>query len=248
LAGQKHKLADGREIQLPVVLVLEEVEALGKRRGNEVGDVYDRVIGMLLQRLDDPTDMLSKLPIFILASSNRPELIDSALVRRLGGVKASFPRLDRASFAAVLGKKIWTGFPCASHNGTPPDKLRHRLIQQMTALLYGPNCDQGQVQLTFRDGSKIVKYRRDFLTGAVVEQAVANAIDRLAYETAFHGDSHHGLSVAELAQSFYQVVDSLAGNLTAFNAIDYVDLPDQASVAHVCRLPQTEGWLPLTLV
>jgi len=37
------------------------------------------------------------------------------------------------------------------------------------------------------------------------------------------------------------VVDGLIDNLTAFNAHDYVDLPEQAAVAHIRRLPQSNG-------
>jgi len=249
LASQECELADGRHVRLPVVLLLEEVEALGKRRGNDLSDVYDRLLGMLLQRLDDPTDNLNSLPIFILSSSNRPELIDSALMRRLGGVQAAFRRLDRVSFAAVLGKKIWQGFPCESRNGTPQEKLREQLIQQATALLYSPNGDdRGQVEITLRDGAKLVKHRRDFLTGAVVEQAVANAVDRIAHHSAHNGRTECGMSIAELMQSLYHVVDSLVDNLTAFNAHDYVDLPEQAAVAHIRRLPQTNGRVTEVLV
>ena len=235
-------MPDGRRVRLPVVLLLEEVEALGKRRGSDVSDVYDRVLSMLLQRLDDPTDRLGTLPIFILSSSNRPELIDSALIRRLGGVKAVFHRLDRASFAAVLGKKIWRGFPCESQNGTPQDALREQLIQRTTALLFSPNGDdRGQVEITLRDGAKLIKHRRDFLTGAVVEQAVANAVDRIAYDAAIRDESECGLNAAELIESLYRAIDSLIDNLTVFNAQDYVDLPEQAAVAHIRRLPQTNG-------
>ena len=244
LASQECELPDGRRVKLPVVLLLEEVEALGKRRGSEFSDVYDRVLGMLLQRLDDPTDSLSSLPIFILSSSNRPELIDSALVRRLGGVKALFRRLDHTSFAAVLGKKLWQGFPCASQNGVPQETLRQQLIHRATAALYSPNGDdRGQVEITLRDSTKLIKHRRDLLTGAVVEQAVANAIDRIAHHAATNGDTECGMSGAELIQSLYEVVDSLIDNLTVFNAHDYVDLPEHAAVAHIRRLPQTSSRL-----
>jgi ATP-dependent 26S proteasome regulatory subunit len=244
VASQEFELPDGRKTRLPVALLLEEVEGLGKRRGSDVSDAYDRILGILLQRLDDPTDTLSSLPIFIISSSNRPELIDSALVRRLGGVKALFRRLDSAGFSAVLGKKIWPEFPCASRNGTPQEQLRGQLIQQVTATLFSPNGDgAGQVEITLRDGAKLVKHRRDFLTGATVEQAVANAIDRLAYDASCNGSHDCGLSAAEIVESLYEVVDSLIENLTPFNAGDYVDLPEQSAVAHVRRLPPGNGRL-----
>ncbi len=159
-------------------------------------------------------------------------------------MKAVFPRLGRAGFAAVLSKKIWRGFPCSSHNGTPQAALRERLIQQTTAILYSPQGDdRGQVEITLRDSTKLVKYRRDFLTGAIVEQAVANAVDHIAYDAACNGEGECGLSVAELTQSLYQVTDGLMDNLTVSNVQDYVDLPEQAAVAHLRRLPRAGGRL-----
>jgi ribonuclease HII len=123
------------------------------------------------------------------------------------------------------------------------------LIRQVTALLFSPaGDDQGQVEITLRDSAKLVKHRRDFLTGAVVEQGVANAIDRIAYHAASHGEAECGLSALDLTQSIYQVVDSLIDNLTPFNVHDYVDLPEQASVGHIRRLPQVNGSLTQLLV
>ncbi len=95
LASQEFETADGRKLKLPVVVVLEEFEGLAKRRGADDGGVYDRIIGMLLQRLDDTTDDLAGLPIFFLATTNRPEMVDSAMWARLAAVAARFPRLDR---------------------------------------------------------------------------------------------------------------------------------------------------------
>ena len=52
--------------------------------------VYDRVLTTLLQRLDDPTDDLGRLPLVLISTSNRPDLLDSAMARRLG-VHARLP-------------------------------------------------------------------------------------------------------------------------------------------------------------
>ena len=249
LASQEYELPDGRRVKLPVVLVIEECDAIGKRRGSDAADVYDRILGALLQRLDDTTDSLNSLPIFIISSSNRPDAIDSALIRRLGGVKAYFPRLNRSSFAAVLEKKIWREFPCASQNGTPQAALRRQLIQGTVAALFSPEGDdRGQVEVTLRDGAKLVKHRRHFLTGALVEQAVSNAIDRMANEAAVSGNVECGLTAGELTESLYQAVDSLIENLTVTNVQEYVDLPEHAAVAHIRRLPQTAGRLAHLLV
>jgi SpoVK/Ycf46/Vps4 family AAA+-type ATPase len=117
--------ATGERVQLPVVLILEECEALARRRGEMDGSgVYDRVIGTLLQRLDDPTDDLARLPIVTIASSNRPDMLDVAMWRRLASMVARFERLDREGLSAILSKKIKQSYPFASQNGHAPEPRR----------------------------------------------------------------------------------------------------------------------------
>ncbi len=242
LASQQCELPDGRRVTLPVTVVIEEFEGMAQRRGNFDGGVYDRVIGMLLQRLDDPTDELSKYPIFLISTSNRPETADAAALRRLMGVCAYFRRLDREGMAAVLAKKLTDNLPYASHNGTPKEQVRHQVIDQIVAWTYSPNGDdKGEVQMTLRDGSKVVKYMRDFLTGSVIEQSVANAIDQVVFASEEDGGATFGLSAEVMIDSLREVVSAMADNLTPANAADYVDLPEQAAVATVQRLRSPKG-------
>lgn len=242
LASQECELADGRRVSLPICVVIEEFEGIAQRRGNFDGGVYDRVIGMLLQRLDDPTDELSKYPIFLISTSNRPETADAAAVRRLMGICAYFRRLDREGMASVLAKKLPEDLPYASHNGASAEQLRREVIDQIVAWTFSPNSnDRGEVQITFRDGNKAVKYVRDFLTGSVIEQTVANAIDRVVFASQEDGGTTTGLSAEVIMDSLCEVVSAMADNLTAANAGDYVDLPEQAAVASVQRLRGPKG-------
>jgi hypothetical protein len=245
LASELIETATGEKLLIPLVVILEEVEGLARRRGEHDGTgVYDRIIGTLLQRLDDPTEDLAKLPLILIATSNRPDLIDSAMWRRLAGMRARFTRLDREGLAAVLGKKLKPHYPFAARNGTPAEQLRRDLIDQVVAWLYSPaGEDKGMVEVTLRDGKKITKHRRDFLTGAVVEQAVSNAIDQTVFTAAASSQNHAGLTPAALIDALRRHTDGLADNLTALNVHDYVDLPEHSQAAHVRRLRSSNGQL-----
>ncbi|MFV2067665.1 MAG: ATP-binding protein, partial [Pirellulales bacterium] len=246
LAAEEIETTDGQRIELPVIVILEEAEGLARRRGEHDGSVHDRTMGTLLQRLDDPTDDLGKLPLIIITTSNRPDLFDSAMWRRLAGIRAHFKRLDRQGVAAVLGKKLKPDYPFASHSGhsgTTPHQLRSDAIDQVVSWMFSPNGeDQGQIEVTMRDAQKLIKYRRDFCTGSVVETAVANEIDRVVF-AAEESDNGAGLTANGIIDSLRDVVDGLADNLTAHNVTDYIDLPEHASVASVRRLGSSNGRL-----
>jgi hypothetical protein len=244
LASEEIETADGRRIRLPVVVILEEGEGMARRRGDWDGGIYDRILGMMLQRLDDPTDDLARLPIFFLTTSNRPDVFDAAMWRRLAGIQARFTRLDREGLAAVLDKKLKPELPYASQNGTPAEQLRQRLIGQVVSWLFSPNGDDpAQLEITLRDGTKLIKHRRAFLTGAVVEQAMANAIDQLAFAAEESDEADVGLDATCLIDALEGVISGLADNVTAHNAVDYVDLPDHSPVANVRRMQQVGGRL-----
>ena len=236
--------ANGEEMLLPVVVILEEVEGIARRRGEQEAGVYDRIIGTLLQRLDDTTADLGKLPLILITTSNRPDLIDSAMWRRLAGVRAIYRRLDREGLAAVLGKKLKPHYPYVSRNGYSADQLRRKVIDQVVGFLFSPNGqDNGLVEITFRDGKKSVKHRRDFLTGSIVEQAVANAIDQTVFAAEEDACPEVGLTAPGIIEAMQRHIDGLADNLTAHNVNDYLDLPENVQVASLRRLRNPTGTL-----
>jgi SpoVK/Ycf46/Vps4 family AAA+-type ATPase len=242
IGSTPERTADGEKITLPTVLLMEEIEGLARRRGADDGTgVYDRVIGTLLQRLDDPTDDLSQLPLIIIATSNRPSMIDIAMWRRLASVVAKFHRLDRDGLTAVLSKKLKPRFPFASRNGHSQEQLREVLIDEVVATLCAPNGDDAIVEVTFRDGTKIRKDRRHLLTGAVVEQAVSETIDRIAFQMAEHGREGIGISAAMLIEALHRQIDNLADNINRDNAADFLDVPENAKIADVKRLRPRGG-------
>ncbi|KAL7736400.1 hypothetical protein ACLKA6_014863 [Drosophila palustris] len=67
----------------PCVLFLDELDSLAPNRGvaGDSGGVMDRVVSQLLAEMDGMSNGDSTKPIFILAATNRPDLIDPALLR-----------------------------------------------------------------------------------------------------------------------------------------------------------------------
>lgn len=243
VASEEVVTAQGERIRLPVLLIMEEAEGLGRRRGEVGGDVYDRVIGTLLQRLDGSFKDLGPLPVIMIATTNRPEMFDSAMKRRLGGTLAPFDCLSQRGTAAVLAKKMKKHFPYATQNGEGQEAARELLIDEVVSSLYSPNGDdQGAIEATLREGGKETFHRRDFLTGAVVEQAVANALNQSVFASMDQGGKVP-LSARALLDALYAVVDGLADTLTVHNACDYLDLPEYPGVAGVRRLRSSRGHL-----
>jgi ATP-dependent 26S proteasome regulatory subunit len=241
VAATEVETARGERLRLPVVVILEEVEGIARRRGGTDAAVYDRILTTLLQRLDGPTDDLGRLPLFVLSTSNRPDLIDAAMRRRLG-VQARFTRLDRAGLAAVLDKKLRVDYPYAPSAGVPAGSERAHLIDRVVGWLFGTGEGAHAVaEVTLRDGIKLTRRRRDFLTGALVEQAVAAAIDRTVAEALDAGETAPGLEAAALIEAVREQTDALADSLTADNVLDHLDLPENARVESVRRLRGAAG-------
>lgn len=69
----------------PCVIFLDELDSLAPNRGaaGDSGGVMDRVVSQLLAEMDDmvSADSEQQKQIFILAATNRPDLIDPALLR-----------------------------------------------------------------------------------------------------------------------------------------------------------------------
>ncbi len=247
LASQKVQTASGEWIHLPIVGILEEVDGIARRRSNGEqdgsGGAMDRIMSTLLQRLDDPMDEMSKLPLVLISTTNRPAMVDVAMHRRLGAKVARFTRLGRDGLAAVLSKKIKTSYPFEKSNGTSTEVLRTQLIDQVVGNFFSPVNDEPQLELTLRDGVKLKKYARDFLTGALIEQSISDTIDQLIFYAEQSGREDVGLDAATVISALRRQIETLAENVSAFNAADYVDIPEHTQVANVRRFQSANGHL-----
>lgn len=99
------------------VLLLDEVDALAKKRGSirDVGEL-DRVVISLMQELEHAVPKG-----IVVATSNVPELLDKALFRRFDDV-IEFPRPSRAEIARFGARRATAG------KIVPPRRLKQLLV------------------------------------------------------------------------------------------------------------------------
>merc|ERR1712126_252654 len=91
----------------PCVLFFDELDSIAKSRGGSAGDAggaADRVINQILTEMDG---MGSKKNVFIIGATNRPDIIDSAILRpgRLDPL-IYIPLPDEASRISILGAPL----------------------------------------------------------------------------------------------------------------------------------------------
>jgi SpoVK/Ycf46/Vps4 family AAA+-type ATPase len=177
VGSQTLRTRDNREIKSPLLVVMEEAEGLFRSRGEFGGSshLFDRPLAQILQKLDSLTEDLD-IPLIFCATSNRPDLLDTAARRRLGVRQATFGMLSAGQASSVLAKKLHPDLPL--RGSSPPNgELRQAAINQVLSYLYGDDPDQGVAQIHLRNGERRPLCRHDLVTPAAIEMAVSTAID-----------------------------------------------------------------------
>jgi len=229
--------SDGRQMELPVILIMEEFDGIARRRGLDQDGIYDRIQTTLLQRLDHTSNAaLRDSLIIIFATTNVPHLIDPAWIRRVGGRTHTFGRLRRRAFAAVLDKQLGER-PLASDNGATHAQLKSQLVRTMTAELFTSNsATQPLVEIQLAGATTpCLKHKRDFLTGSVVDRAVQQAAEA-ACDAEEAGSDTPGITIPMLISALDDQVRAVVHSLTPTNVAEFVDLPDGQRVSNLRRI------------
>jgi transitional endoplasmic reticulum ATPase len=95
----------------PCVLFFDELDSIAKSRGGNIGDAggaADRVINQILTEMDG---MTSKKNVFIIGATNRPDIVDSAILRP--------GRLDQLIYIPLPDEKSRTQIMKANLRKTP---------------------------------------------------------------------------------------------------------------------------------
>lgn len=237
LAAETFLAPDGTTHKLPVLVVMEEIDGLGRARGG--GEpILDRILTTVLRRLDTSRpDLRDKLILFV-GTTNVASQVDPAFLRRVGGTVEQFGRLSRADFVAMLRTHL-QGRPLESAADADIDVILEEILAGVTGWIFGEKeSDPGQVELQFAGATTPDrKYRRDFLTASVIDRAVQDAAWR-ACRSSYAGDQL-GMSLHQLLDAFDRQIGSIVDQLRPTNASDYLDVPDGVRVATVRRVPQS---------
>jgi ATP-dependent 26S proteasome regulatory subunit len=244
LASEPFEAPDGTVYELPVLVICEEIDALARERGQD--GIHDRILVTLLSGLDPEQSLFRDKLVFVVCTTNVPQLLDAAAVRRMGGTVDHFKPMKSRMFRAVLAKQLRKR-PFRSEGSRDSDEARRCAVADVAAWLYSPNSgDLGQVELTYAGQTQgVIRRRRDFLTPALVDRAVQQA-SRTACHAEWIRDDESGITSESLMCAIDEQVRNIVDQLTLHNAHSYLALPDGTRVANVRRIDQPSV-LPLQL-
>ncbi len=235
VAAEPFQAPDGATYTLPVLVVLEEIDGLGRARGHEAN--LDRILTTMLRRLDPARPDLQDRFILFVATTNVADQVDPALLRRVSGRVERFGRLRRRDFIAVLETHL-RGRPLRRNGSGSVDAL-HGILADVAGWLFGDrDADPGQVDVSYQGSANPDrKYRRDFLTASVVDRAVQAASARAVREEEA-GSHEPGVTAGMVMDEIDRVVRGIVEQLQPSNVRQHVDIPDGVRVATVRRVPQ----------
>jgi ATP-dependent 26S proteasome regulatory subunit len=236
IADQKLRAPDGRQYELPTIVVVEECDSLGRERGGMGDQIYDRLQSTFLEHFDTNSHRFGSKLIVAVCTTNVPTLMDAAFVRRIGGTICYFGRLSRKSFASVLEKHL-RGLPISADCGADQLQRERRLLRDTLDWFYAAaGQDVGVVEVTYVGSAHpVVFHARDILTAGLVDRAVQEAA-RTACCQECSSDGLPGITSAMLLKSFDRQVRSTVDQLAAHNVHNYLTLPDGVRVAQVRRI------------
>ena len=166
-----------REGFLPVVFIDEAESVLGTRRAIRAQNISNTVVPMFCSEMDG---IESLQDVVIILTSNRPDLIDPAILRpgRIDRkIKVNRPEEDAAG--EILGIYLTSDLPIAeaeldAHNGDATAAVDD-LVARTIAEIFAKRDDTRFLEVTLRSGRKEVLSRGDLCSGAILESIVKRA-------------------------------------------------------------------------
>ena len=212
----------------PAVLFLDEIEAVGRIRGEAVGHHSDKFLDALLAELDGFEDRTN---VAIVAATNRKDLLDPALLGRLSDAEVQVGRPDLRGAEAILDIHLPAGVP-VSPNGKAAGATRAELIGAAAGRLYGPNAGNELCRLRFRDGRTRTVCACELASGRMLEQVCRDARFR-AFQRYVRG-GERGVCMEDMDCAVSAAIERLSSALSVRNARAYLaDLPQDVDIVAV---------------
>lgn len=212
-----------------VVLFLDEVDSIGRVRGNTLQPHSDRALNAVLAELDGFT---GREGIAVIATTNRKDLIDSALLQRLTDHEIHVKPPDANGARAIFNIYLKPTLPY-SPNGPVASATRQEIIETAIARIYHPNSQYAQLlSVKFRDGKSRIIAARDFACGRLFSQICAAA--KLSAHQRDLNEGQRGLTVFDMEEAIAAAMERLASNVTIHNVRNQLpELPTEVDVIQV---------------
>lgn len=205
-----------RRHQGPKLLFIDEVDAIGRTRGNAVGLHNDKFLSTWLTQLDG---LRNGEGIAVIAATNRKDLLDQAMLDRLSAMECHIGRPKLSAAREIFAVHLPETLPYRV-NGVSARSVRQQLIDTAVDRLYSPNAGNDIATLRFRDGTSRTIGAHELVSGRLISQ-VASAACSSAFQRHVSG-GEPGLAVADIHEAVSDAIDRLASTLTVRNVRDYV--------------------------
>ena len=203
----------------PAIAFFDEIDAIGRLRGNPSGYHDDRQLGTLLAGFEG----MQPSKAGIIAATNRADALDPALRSRFAS-ELEMPRPDMSAAREIFRVHLPADLPYRP-NGADAPLTREALIEAGVARLYEPNADNQIASVQFRDGTRREVAARELVSGRLIEQT-CKAARAAAFERACRG-GEAGLQVEDMEVASAAAIARLRGTLSRRNVASYLaDLPE----------------------
>jgi proteasome-associated ATPase len=170
---------------LPFIFIDEAESVLGTRRASRSFNISSTLVPMFCSEMDG---IESLHDVVIILASNRPDLIDPAVLRP-GRIdrKIKVSRPNRDSAAAILNVYLTDDLPLdrqwIDQHGGDRKKACGDLVEHALSAIFSRTDENRLLSIRLRSGQNKVLYRSDLISGAIlasiVQRAKEQAIDRM---------------------------------------------------------------------
>lgn len=210
----------------PGIVFFDEIDAIGRVRGNVSGFHDDRFLGTLLSELEG----MQRSNVAVIAATNRADTLDPALRERFAW-EIQMPRPNLAAANEIFSIHMPEGIPYHV-NGADVFAARKALIEAGVSRLYEPNADNRVATLQFRDATRRDVAARELVSGRLIEQ-ICKSARASAFERQCRGGDP-GVAQVDMEVSVGDAIERLRNTLTKRNVAAYLsNLPQDIDVVSV---------------
>jgi proteasome-associated ATPase len=229
LFAQARRLADGENRFC--VMFFDDVDQLGAR-GDSISTAIDtRVLPCFLDELDGLNELHR---VLVIGATNRPDLMDEALLRsgRFGDRAFRIPRPGREAARQIFRKHLTANLPYYE-NGRRTESMGEEIIEKALAAMYAPNGELHQLAtLTFRDGSRKPLTTPQVMSGALISNTVSHAKRRSCQRAIRRAPV--GIKLTDMLAALYSELLAITERLRPGEALrQMLDLPQDMDVVKV---------------